>query len=183
MGQHGVEFSDPMPAGIPDPETLTSARELMQPYADQSPFARYYAEKSPFDIRHVTRTVMLVRIRRARRTTRASRWCGCVWPVRVEAPQIMHRAMLALGCDQIMLEPILRRAGLSLMTPGISYASIDHSMWWYRDIDINQWHLYVQDTPHRRSRPRPGCREGLHAGWFAGGRDAQEAMIRVPEER
>ena len=46
-----------------------------------------------------------------------------------------------------MLEPILRRAGLSIATPGISYASIDHSMWWYRDIDINQWHLYVQDTP------------------------------------
>ena len=58
-GQHGVEFSDPMPEDVPAPETLTSARELMQPFADQSPFARYYAEKSPFDIRHVTRTVML----------------------------------------------------------------------------------------------------------------------------
>ena len=45
------------------------------------------------------------------------------------------------------MEPVLRRAGLSISTPGISYASIDHSMWWYQDIDINEWHLYVQDTP------------------------------------
>lgn len=58
-GQEGVEFADPMPENLPDPETLTSAKELMQPFAEKSPFANYYAEKSPFDIRHVTPTVML----------------------------------------------------------------------------------------------------------------------------
>ena len=164
-GQHGVEFSDPMPAGIPDPETLTSARELMQPYADQSPFARYYAEKSPFDIRHVTRTVMLGADKKSAANDSGKQMVWMRAAGQVKAPQIMHRAMLALGCDQIMLEPILRRAGLSLTTPGISYASIDHSMWWYRDIDINQWHLYAQDTP------TAGHGRGLHAGRFVGGRD------------
>ena len=58
-GQEGVEFADPMPENLPDPETLTSAKELMQPFAEKSPFANYYAEKSPFDIRHVTPTVIL----------------------------------------------------------------------------------------------------------------------------
>ncbi|MCQ6458693.1 hypothetical protein NPN17_25250, partial [Vibrio parahaemolyticus] len=48
-----------MPENIPDPDSLTSAKQLMEPYAEQSPFAKYYAEKSPFDIRHVTRTIML----------------------------------------------------------------------------------------------------------------------------
>ncbi len=57
--QEGVEFADPMPEDLPDPEMLTSAKELMQPFAEKSPFANYYAEKSPFDIRHVTPTVML----------------------------------------------------------------------------------------------------------------------------
>ncbi len=107
-GQHGVEFSDPMPAGIPDPETLTSARELMQPYADQSPFARYYAEKSPFDIRHVTRTVMLGADKKSAANDSGKQMVWMRVAGQVEAPQIMHRAMLALGCDQIMLEPILR---------------------------------------------------------------------------
>ncbi|MBF9717843.1 acyl-CoA thioesterase, partial [Bifidobacterium dentium] len=32
-GQEGVEFADPMPEDVPDPETLTSAKEIMEPYA------------------------------------------------------------------------------------------------------------------------------------------------------
>ena len=137
-GQEGVEFADPMPENLPDPETLTSAKELMQPFAEKSPFANYYAEKSPFDIRHVTPTVML---RADKDSAEHDSGKQMVWMKadgHVDVPQVMHRAMLAMGCDQIMLEPILRRAGLSIATPGISYASIDHSMWWYRDIDINQ---------------------------------------------
>lgn len=37
QGQSGVEFSDTMPQDVPAPETLTSAKELMEPYADKSP--------------------------------------------------------------------------------------------------------------------------------------------------
>ncbi|WP_418426829.1 acyl-CoA thioesterase [Bifidobacterium pullorum] len=182
-GQHGVEFSDPMPEDVPAPETLTSARELMQPFADQSPFARYYAEKSPFDIRHVTRTVMLGADKKSAANDSGKQMVWMRAAGQVEAPQIMHRAMLALGCDQIMLEPILRRAGLSLMTPGISYASIDHSMWWYRDIDINQWHLYVQDTPTAGHGRGLGAAKVYTQDGSLVAVMAQEAMIRVPEER
>ena len=86
------------------------------------------------------------------------------------------------ACDQVMLEPVLRRAGLSIATPGISFASIDHSMWWYRDIDINQWHLYVQDTPtaaHGRGlgQAKVYTQDGTLVACMA-----QEAMIRVPQE-
>ena len=172
-GQHGVEFSDPMPEDVPDPETLTSARELMQPYADQS----------PFDIRHVTRTVMLGADKKSAANDSGKQMVWMRAAGQVDAPQIMHRAMLALGCDQIMLEPILRRAGLSLMTPGISYASIDHSMWWYRDIDINQWHLYVQDTPTAGHGRGLGAAKVYTQDGSLVAVMAQEAMIRVPEER
>ena len=58
QGQDGIEFADPMPEGVPEPETLTSAKQLMEPFAEKSSYAKYYAEKSPFDIRHVTRTIM-----------------------------------------------------------------------------------------------------------------------------
>ncbi|MDN6001043.1 acyl-CoA thioesterase, partial [Bifidobacterium crudilactis] len=100
---------------------------------------------------------------------------------KAEVSQMMNRAMLALGCDQIMMEPVLRRAGLSMSTPGISYASLDHSMWWYRDVDMSQWHLYVQDTPtaaHGRglSQAKVYSRDGVLVAAMA-----QEAMIRVPE--
>ena len=181
-GQRGVEFADPMPADVPGPEGLTSAKQLMEPYAEKSPFADFYASKSPFDIRHVTPTIMLGADHKSadRDSGRQMVWMKADGTV--DVPQVMHRAMLALGCDQIMMEPVLRRAGLSISTPGISYASIDHSMWWYRDIDINQWHLYVQDTPtaaHGRGLAvaKVYSRDGKLVAVMA-----QEAMIRVPDE-
>lgn len=180
--QEGIEFADPMPENIPDPDSLTSAKQLMEPYAEQSPFAKYYAEKSPFDIRHVTRTIMLGADKKSASEDSGKQMVWMKADGKVDVPQVMHRAMLAMGCDQIMLEPILRRAGLSIATPGISYASIDHSMWWYRDIDINQWHLYVQDTPtaaHGRGlgQAKVYTQDGELVACMA-----QEAMFRVPKK-
>lgn len=181
-GQEGVEFADPMPEDVPDPETLTSAKEIMEPYAEQSSYAKYYAQKSPFDIRHVTQTIMLGADTKSARRDSGKQMVWMRADGEVDVPQVMHRAMLAMGCDQVMLEPVLRRAGLSIATPGISFASIDHSMWWYRDIDINQWHLYVQDTPtaaHGRGldQAKVYTQDGTLVACMA-----QEAMIRVPQE-
>ena len=181
-GQSGVEFSDPMPENVPDPETLTSAKELMTPYAEQSPFAKFYAEKSPFDIRHVTKTIMLGPDKESAKQDSGTQMVWMKADGHADIPQVMHRAMLALGCDQLMMEPVLRRAGLSIATPGISYASIDHSMWWYRDVDINQWHLYVQDTPTAAHGRGLGLAKVYSQNGALVAVIAQEAMIRVPQE-
>lgn len=181
-GQPGVEFSDPMPDDVPDPETLTSAKELMTPYAERSPFAKFYAQKSPFDIRHVTKTIMLGPDKESARQDSGTQMVWMKADGTVDVPQVMHRAMLALGCDQLMMEPVLRRSGLSIATPGISYASIDHSMWWYRDVDINQWHLYVQDTPTAAHGRGLGYAKVYSRSGDLVAVIAQEAMIRVPQK-
>ncbi|MCH4159253.1 MAG: thioesterase family protein [Bifidobacterium minimum] len=181
-GQSGVEFADPMPEDIPDPDTLTSAKELMAPYAGKSAFADFYAQRSPFDIRHISPTIMLGvdKDSVARDSGRQMVWMRA--DGHVDLPQAMHRAMLALQCDQVMMEPVLRRAGLSIATPGISFASLDHSMWWYRDVDINDWLLYVQDTPTAAHGRGLGTAKvyDRDAGLVA--TMAQEAMIRVPRD-
>ncbi|MEE8666792.1 MAG: acyl-CoA thioesterase domain-containing protein [Bifidobacterium mongoliense] len=183
-GQNGVEFSDPMPADVPDPETLTSAKKLMEPFAEQSPFANYYAEQSPFDIRHVSKPIMLEADRDSadKDSGRQMVWMRAVGGD-FEMSQTINRAMLALGCDQIMMEPVLRRAGLSIATPGISYASMDHSMWWYRDVDIRDWHLYVQDAPTAAHGRGLGIAKVYAQSGELVAVMSQEAMIRVPEER
>ena len=182
QGQGGVEFHDPMPEDVPAPETLASARELMAPYTSQSAFADYYVNQSPFDIRHVMPTVMLAADKdsAARDSGRQYVWMRASG--HVDAPQVMHRALLALGCDQIMMEPVIRRAGLSFMTRGLSYASIDHSMWWYEDIDINEWHLYVQDTPVAAHGRGLADAKVYDADGTLVAVMAQEAMVRVPQD-
>ena len=181
-GQEGVEFSDPMPTDLPDPESLTSARELMEPFAGKSPFANYYVRKSPFDIRHITPTIMLGPDKESAEADSGKQMVWMRADGEIEAPQLMHRAMLALGCDQVMMEPVLRRAGLSISTPGIAYASIDHSMWWYRDVDICQWHLYVQDTPTAAHGRGLGTAKVYSQDGELVAAIAQEAMIRVQRD-
>ncbi len=179
--QEGIEFADPMPENIPDPDSLTSAKQLMEPYSGTVAVRQVLCGEVAVRYRHVTRTIMLG----ADKSASEDSGKQMVWMKadgKVDVPQVMHRAMLAMGCDQIMLEPILRRAGLSIATPGISYASIDHSMWWYRDIDINQWHLYVQDTPtaaHGRGlgQAKVYTQDGELVACMA-----QEAMFRVPKK-
>ena len=83
-----------MPENLPDPETLTSAKELMQPFAEKSPFANYYAEKSPFDIRHVTPTVML---RADKDSAEHDSGKQMVWMKadgHVDVPQVMHLSLI-----------------------------------------------------------------------------------------
>lgn len=181
-GQQGVEFADSMPADVPDPESLPSTKQLMEPYADKSAFANYYATKSAFDIRHVNRTVMLGSDKKASAADSGHQMVWMKVDGHVDLPQLCHRAIMAMGCDQIMMEPIIRRAGLSFMTPGISYATIDHSIWWYADVNVNNWMLFVQDTSvagHGRglAEAKVYSKDGKLMAAMA-----QEAMIRVPQK-
>ncbi len=212
-GQDGFQFHDPAPDVAVQPEDLPSVKELMRPYEKVSPLAAYYAKESPFDIRHVTPTVLLGNGNnssdngnngndggkgkkdskiggqgRSQNSTPGSAHTEgghqLVWMKadgNVDASQTIHRALLALGCDQIMMEPILRRAGISFTTKGISFASIDHSMWWYDNIDMNDWILFEQDTPvagHGRglATAKVYSRDGKLVAAMV-----QEAMIRVPQ--
>ncbi len=187
VGQEGVRYDDPMPTGLPDPENLPGSRELMEPYADQSPFADYYAHQSPFDMRHVGGTVLLDDADDAENGNSRddSRSRQAVWSRtqgRVDLDPLMRRALLAMECDQIMMEPALRRAGVSMTTPGISFASIDHAMWWYQDLDPCDWHCFIQESPvadHGRSLclAKVYNRRGDLAAYMV-----QEAMIRVPKD-
>ncbi|AKV55555.1 acyl-CoA thioesterase [Bifidobacterium actinocoloniiforme DSM 22766] len=179
-GQEGVKYADPMPVGLPDPEGLTSARELMAPYAADSAFAAYYAEQSPFDIRHITPTIMLGPDQTSQEADSGRQMVWMRTNGRARMNQTMQRAMLALGCDQLMMEPALRRTGLSISTPGISYASIDHSMWWYEDIDMSDWVLFVQDTSVA-DHGRALCSAKVYQRGELVSAMAQEAMIRVPK--
>ena len=184
VGQEGIRYADPMPTGLPDPEDLPGSREQMEPYADQSPFADYYARQSPFDLRHVGGTVLLDDAENENFED-DSRSRQAVWSRtqgRADLDPLMRRALLAMECDQIMMEPALRRARLSMTTPGISFASIDHAMWWYQDLDPCDWHCFIQESPvadHGRSlcMAKVYNRQGDLAAFMV-----QEAMIRVPKD-
>ena len=95
--------------------------------------------------------------------------------------QLLHRALLAYACDQVMLEPVLRRSGNSWMTRGLSIASLDHAMWWHRPVRVDQWLLYVQSAPSAHGgRGLSSALVYTQDGTLVAS-IAQEGMIQVPE--
>ena len=156
-----------MPEGVPEPETLTSAKQLMEPFAEKSSYAKYYAEKSPFDIRHVTRTIMLGADKKSASNDSGKQMVWMKADGTVDVPQVMHRAMLAMGCDQVMLEPVLRRAGLSIATCLVfrSLRSIIRCGGIAISTSISGICMCRIRLP--RLTAVVGTGEGIHAGWRA----------------
>jgi acyl-CoA thioesterase-2 len=107
-----------------------------------------------------------------------------VW-MRMRAPMPddprLHRAALAYLSDMTIQESILRRHGITWQTPGLKVASLDHAMWWHRFGRVDEWMLYVQQSPNARGgRGLAQGRIYSHDGALMA-TVAQEVMVRVPQ--
>ncbi|MHB1065119.1 MAG: acyl-CoA thioesterase [Georgenia sp.] len=175
--QPGRDHAESAPAA-PDPESLTSAVTLFN--ALDHPVAKFMSSVAAFDIRHVGESVYFEPARE--RTDAQMLWMRARTPLPAGLTQLQQRALLAYACDQVLLEPVLRRHGLSWRTKGLSVASLDHGMWWHRDVTVNEWLLFVQHSPSAQGGRGLGIakvfdRSGAHVATIG-----QEGMIRVPED-
>jgi acyl-CoA thioesterase-2 len=173
----GPEHQIELPDGIPDPETLPSAAELLS--GIDHPAAEAWATGRPFDLRHVGSPVYL-RVE-GERTTRQAVWFKTIEDLPDDPA--LHRAALAYASDYTILEPVLRRHGVPWATPGIKIASLDHAMWWHRPARVDEWLLYLQDSPSATGgRGLSLGRIYDRAGHLVAS-VAQEGMVRFPTPR
>ncbi len=172
----GIEHQDAMPLDIPDPESLPSAADLLG--SIDHPVAQSWAFGRPFDIRHIESDIYLqVDDNHA---AHQGVWIKTIGAM-PEDPNL-HRAALAYASDYTLLEPSLRRHGISWITKGLSIASLDHAMWWHRPVRVDEWLLYLTESPSASGAR--GLNTGKifnHAGQLVAS-VAQEGMIRLPGE-
>ena len=172
----GLDHQDAMPEGVPDPESLPTTAELIGDL--DHPVAKEYSFTRHFDIRYISEPLFL-KGPVDRPATNA------VWMKTNSAmpdDDAMHRAALAYASDYTLLEPILRRHGLTWITPGMSVASLDHAMWWHRPFRVDEWLLYVQESPSASgARGLATGRIFNRAGQLVA-TVAQEGMIRLPQD-
>lgn len=173
-GQQGVEHAEHPPHVI-GPEGLPSAHDLFT--SVDHPAARFMARTGAFDIRHVTGSIYLPDEHRPAATSQAL-WMRARGPV--GGDQLLQRAVLAYACDQVMLEPVLRRHRLSWTHEDLSVASLDHAMWWHRDVDVTEWLLYLQDAPTAQGGRGLGIARVFTRQGELVATVAQEGMIRTP---
>lgn len=170
----GLEHAAPFPEGIPDPETLSSDDEQIG--AVHPITGRLLADR-PAEIRHVTGPLFLEVS--GDRVPHQAVWMRTRG--RMPDDPRLHRAALAYLSDMTIQESILRRHGITWQTPGLKVASLDHAMWWHRFGRVDEWMLYVQESPNARGGR--GLAQG-HVYSRSGAllaTVAQEIMIRVPQ--
>jgi acyl-CoA thioesterase-2 len=175
VDQGDDRFAAPPALPLGDPEALPSAAQVLADAGTTGPAAEYWSAGRSFDHRHDPSPVYL--------ETAGSPGSQVVWiralsPIPADART--QQLALAYVCDYTILEPALRVHGLHWSEPGLVTASLDHSMWFHRPVDLNEWVAYVQEPVSVQGG------RGLCSGRFYS-RDGrlvatvmQEGMIRRP---
>jgi len=173
----GIDHQDEMPINAPDPESLPSTADIMG--SIQHPAAQFFAFARPFDIRHIDGSIYLQI--EGQQVAHQAVWVKALG----EMPDDdgLHQAALAYLSDYTILEPAMRKHGISWAHPGLSEASLDHAMWFHRKARVDQWLLYVQESPSAQSGRGLALGRIFTADGVLVATVAQEGMLRIPEIR
>ncbi|MFT4233524.1 MAG: acyl-CoA thioesterase II [Microbacterium sp.] len=165
----GPEHQLPMP-DVPGPDEVEADAPPLHPLTGRS------IGEGPVEVRHVTGGLYF---EKAQDTEPRQ----CVWirtRGRIGDDPLLHQAALAYLSDHTIQEPPLRATGHTWATPGLKNASLDHAMWWHRPARVDEWLLYVQESPSAQggrglALARIYTQDGVLAATVA-----QETMMRVP---
>ena len=175
LPQDGPEHTVRMPE-VPPPDAIPSGIDILAPF-DGVTTADFWLKSAPFDVRHVEGSLFVEPDKSPKQYQTA--WMRVRRPI--EVSDLMHRALIAFGSDQVILEPALRRHGASWTASAIAVASLDHALWWHRPARADEWLLFVQDSPTAQGG------RGMCGAWvFAEdgalvASVAQEGMLRIPD--
>ena len=61
--------------------------------------------------------------------------------------EVLHRSLLAYASDYYLLGTASLDARLEIDRSKLQMASIDHAMWFHRPVRVDEWLLYVLDSP------------------------------------
>jgi acyl-CoA thioesterase II len=175
LPETGLEHQIPMPQ-VPAPDTLPDMETHYRGMADKLPAVarRIFEQKRPFEFRPVHPPDPLRRDK--------SDPHKYVWFRTVDAladNEALHRSLLAYVSDFHLLDTALKPHGVSMISPQLVIASIDHAMWFHRSVRVDDWLLYAIDSPSAS-----GARGFTRGSVFS--RDgrlvastAQEGLIRI----
>jgi len=173
----GFEHAVPMP-DVPPPEALTPSSELRERWlagGRDVPPRVVEALRRPraFDFRPVQPDDPL---RPEPGEPHQAFWFRAV--DRVPDDPALHRCLLAYASDFTLLAVALRPHARTWYQPGMVVASLDHALWFHRPARVDDWLLYVHDSPSAQSAR--GLARGLV--FDRGGRlvasVAQEGLMR-----
>lgn len=171
----GLDHQFPMP-DCPAPETLPCLYDVPVELREQLPSAvrRLMRDDIPFEFRLVQPVNYA---HPAHEPPRQDVWLRAIDVLPDDA--LLHQCLLAYVSDYHLIATAMRPHGISMATPGVVVASIDHAMWFHRPVRVDDWLLYAMDSPSA-SGARGFARASLfnRQGVLVAS-TAQEGLLRV----
>ena len=152
--EKGLEHQFDMP-DVPAPETLISDMDWRLQFADQIPEAALerFLQERPIEFRRVDPSIP----GSGTRPPQQNIWFKAIAPVPDDAA--LHRCMLAYASDMTLLSTSERPHNIAWWDEAMQIASLDHALWFHAPFRVDDWLLYVQDSP--RSSGARGFNRGL----------------------
>ncbi len=173
--EEGLAHQAAMP-DAPDPETMIADHELMARDRAAIPpaFAPFLLRRRPIEIRTVDARSIL---RPEKRPPHSMGWFRAIAPLGDDPD--LHRAVLAYASDLMLLGTAMLPHGVNMVKDRMQNASLDHAVWLHEPFRVDQWLLYVTDSPwagHARgfNRGQIFSRDGRLVASIA-----QEGLIRL----
>ena len=144
IDEPGLEHFLAMPEVTP-PEELPSEKELANQYIDHASegVRRYWQRERPIELRPINLDHYL--------SNRKLEPIQNVW-FRATGPlpgdPAVQQAVLAYASDMTLLDTSLFAHGRAVFDPHLQVASLDHAIWFHRPMNMEEWHLYSQDSPN-----------------------------------
>ncbi len=141
--ERGYEHQTEMPK-VPEPEELPTMAELVERMTDQMPEeARQWAPRPrPIDMRHVVVPTYM--------GGEATEEANPVWmrvARKLSDDLFLHQCLLTYASDMSLVDTIVQRHGRRGSLGPLMVASLDHALWFHRPARIDDWLLYVQESP------------------------------------
>lgn len=171
----GLEHQFDMP-DVPDPESLPSEVEWRAQFIDRVPEAHRprFLQERPIDFRRVDSSIPGTT---GPREPRQNIWFKAQAPLPDDPA--LHRCMLAYASDMTLLSTCQLPHAVAWWETKMQVASLDHALWFHASFRIDDWLLYVQDSP--RTSGARGINRGLiysREGVLVAS-VAQEGLIRL----
>ncbi len=142
--EDGLDHQSSMP-DVPGPDGLQTLHEIARDLPDCVPMKmrRFLMEKRPFEFRPVRPPNFE---KREKLDPISHVWVRAV--DQLPDDQALHQNLLAYVSDYELLGASTLPHGLSFVHDNIIMASLDHALWFHRQLRIDQWHLYSIDSPN-----------------------------------
>jgi acyl-CoA thioesterase-2 len=148
--EHNIE-----PPEVADPETLPPVKELLRGYEDTVPL--FVSALQPIEWRYTNDPSWVMR-RKGERLDYNRVWVKAdgVMP---DDP-VLHTATMLYCSDTTVLDSIITTHGLSWGFDRIFAATVNHSVWFHRQVSFDDWVLYSTSSPVAADS------RGLGTGYF-----------------